>query len=450
MKNEHLEYFIKQFDSFGDYLDKKIERDIEENRKGAFVLNFKDKEGNPLKNVSVKVRQVSHEFKFGCTLFNLEQFPDKEKNDIYKNQFKNLFNYGVVPLYWNTLEPNEGKPRFEKDCEFISRRPPIDTIMEFCTENNIRTKGHCLVYNAFQPDWIPESNREIKIKIDNRMKAISERYGNQMEDYDVINEMLGIYKNCYKGNGTRNLQVTDESDHEKWSFETAKRHFPHSRLFWNEGVFETFGNDYRGHRSFYYMEIERMLKNNVKVEGIGMQYHAFITSERALNLLKPVYNPLRIIDVFECYEKLGLPIQISEVSIPSLSNNENDEQLQAELTKRLYRLWFGRKHCDAIVWWNLADNTALASENRYHAGLLREDCSTKPAYKEIEKLIKQEWTTSFETKVSDELRFSGFYGDYEIEITHDGKTKKENLRLFKENTGYDNRLCDFRKKEIVL
>lgn len=443
MAENKLEKILKNCERFDDYVKPKVERDIEEHRKGQFVLRFKNANGDACENVSVKIRQISHEFKFGCSLFCLEQFPDKERNEAYKEKFKKLFHYAVVPLYWDTLEPTEGKLRFEKDCEFISRRPPLDTIMQFCAENGVRAKGHCLVYNSFQPDWMPESNRETKIKIDQRLRAIAERYGNGFLDLDVINEMFSVYKNCYRGNGARNLQITDERDHERWCFETARKHFPHSRLFWNEGVHESFGMHYRGQRSFYYMMLEKMLREGVRVDGIGMQYHAYWPHEDFL-------NPLRIIDVFDCYGEFGLPIQVSEVSIPSFSNEEGDEALQAELTKRLYQLWFGRKHCDAIVWWNMVDGTAYHDENVFHAGLLRNDCTEKPSYRVIDKLINEEWNTSFEASANGELRFSGFYGEYAVEAICNGKRTIKQLRLFRENTGYDNRLCDFRAVEIEV
>ena len=137
MKNG-IEQIIKKFDSFAYYLDGKIARDIEEHRKGQFVIAFKNKNGEALSNVHVKIKQKKHEFKFGCNLFYLDQFEDERRQNEYKARFKQLFNYAVVPFYWDTLEPEQGRPRFEKDAPFISRRPPIDTIVDFCSENDIR------------------------------------------------------------------------------------------------------------------------------------------------------------------------------------------------------------------------------------------------------------------------------------------------------------------------
>ena len=90
------------------------------------------------------------------------------------------------------------------------------------------------------------------------------------------------------------------------------------------------------------------------------------------------------------------------------------------------------------------------SENVYHAGLLRYDCSEKPVYKVLDRLLNKEWNTSFEQTVSNQLRFSGFYGDYDVEVEYQGKKTVVSLSLHRDNTGYDNRLCDFRAKDIIL
>lgn len=445
-----IEQLIKTFDRYDDYVKGKIARDIEENRKGQFVLCFKDANGKPLSDVHVKVKQKKHAFKFGCSAFYLDQFEDEERRTLYREHFKELFHYAVVPFYWDTLEPEQGKPRFESDAPFVSRRPPIDTILQFCKENDIRTKGHCLVYNSFQPKWISDDNEILKRQVRKRIKEIAERYSDSIFDFDVINEMITVYKNAYSGNGCRNLQITDETDHEKWAFDVCRQYLPDANLYWNEGMFETFGEHYKGFRSFYYLMIEKMLREGVKIDGLGMQFHAYAPKETADSSLATVCNPLRIIDVLDRYGDFKLPIHISEVSIPSYSNESYDEELQAELTERLYRLWFSSKYCESIVWWNLCDNTAYQSENVYHSGLLRYDCSKKPVYKVLDQLINKEWNTSLETTVSGQLRFSGFYGDYEIEAEYQGKKSVTTLSLHRDNTGYDNRLCDFRAKDICL
>ena len=80
-------------------------------------------------------------------------------------------------------------------------------------------------------------------------------------------------------------------------------------------------------------------------------------------------------EIFRLYSEFGLPIHISEVSVPSYSNESADEEVQAELTRRMYRLWFSQEAVESIVWWNMADGMAYGDENRFHAGLMRNDMS---------------------------------------------------------------------------
>ncbi len=426
---------IKQFDKLSPFTDRMIERGIETNRKGLFAVRVLDGEGKPMANVPVHVKLHRHAFKFGCSLFLLDQFPDAERNLAYRDEFCRIFNYGVMPLYWDTLEPEEGAPRFAKDAAPVYRRPPLDLIREYCHENHIGIKGHCLMYNSFNPSWMPRDWRSLKMAVEKRSRAIAERYGDDILDLDVINEMYHVYRNAHGEFGCRDLPICDEPGHEKWCFDTAKKYFPYSRLFWNEGCFETFGaagaSRYCGDKSVYYLMLKRWLGEGAPIEGIGMQFHDFTGSETDEYA---IYNPYRAMDIFDLYGTFGLPIHLSEVSIPSYSNEPADEAIQAALVERMYRLWFSQKQVESIVWWNLVDGTAYAGENHFHAGLLRNDMSHKPAFDVLDRLINQEWQTD-EDLVTDETGrayFTGFYGDYMITA---GDSTEE--RPFtKENTGY--------------
>ena len=142
---------------------------------------------------------------------------------------------------------------------------------------------------------------------------------------DVINEMYTVYRNTY-GESFRNYPICDEPGHEKWCFDTAKRFFPNTRLFWNEGCYETFGGaQYTGDKSRYYLMLKRWLAEGAPIEGIGMQFHAFGSSEE-------IYNPYRAMDVFRLYSEFKLPIHLSEVSIPSYSNEAEERRFYKENT----------------------------------------------------------------------------------------------------------------------
>jgi len=425
---------IAWFDRLNPHTERMIRRDTEKYRKDLFAVKVLDGEGEPISGRRVKVKLKKHEFKFGSALFLLDQFGDERRNGLYREEYKKIFNYGVLPLYWDTLEPEKGKVRFSKDSVDIYRRPPLDLIYEYCRENNLGMKGHCLMYNSFNPKWMPRDFRSLKMEIVRRSREIAERYGDDMLDLDVINEMFTVYHNAHGEYGCRDLPVCDEEGHEKWCFDVAKRYFPNTRLFWNEGCFETFGKNvgqFTGDKSIYFLMLKRWLSEGAPIEGIGMQFHAF-TSDWEQE--KAVYNPYRAMEVFDVYSQFNLPIHLSEVSVPSYGNDAEGEYVQAELVERMYRLWFSREKVESIVWWNLVDGMAYGDENRFHAGLLRNDMTHKPAFDVLDRLINQEWQTEEELLTDETGRayFEGFYGDYEVEIG--GETE---IRPFhKENTGY--------------
>lgn len=425
---------IREFDKLSPYTDRMIERGIEEHRKGLFAVRVRDAEGNPVPGAKVHVKLKRHEFKFGCALFLLDQFGDERRNALYREEFKKICNYGVVPLYWDTLEPEKGNPRFGVDSENIYRRPALDLIADYCRENGIGMKGHCLMYNSFNPKWMPRDFRTLKMEVIRRSKAIAERYGDELIDLDVINEMFTVYRNAHGEFGCRDYPICDEKGHEKWCFDVARQYFPNSRLFWNEGCFETFGcggGQYRGDKSVYYLMLKRWLAEGAPIEGIGMQFHVFTNDEAQEKI---VYNPYRAMDVFKTYAEFNLPVHLSEVSIPSYGNDPEGEDIQAQLVERMYRLWFSQEHVESIVWWNLVDGMAYGDENRFHAGLLRNDMTHKPAFDVLDRLINHEWQTeeTLQTNEEGKAYFEGFYGDYEV--TLNGETEIRPFR--KDNTGY--------------
>ena len=161
---ERRESALKYFNYHKDFCDDYVKNGIEKNRKGFARLNITDEDGKPLKGAKVKLKQKSHDFKFGCNIFMLDEFESEEKNKLYRELFKKHFNYATVPFYWSDLEPEYGKPRYAKDSFKVYRRPAPDLCVEYCKENNIRMKGHCLAYDTsvFTPEYLPRDIREAK------------------------------------------------------------------------------------------------------------------------------------------------------------------------------------------------------------------------------------------------------------------------------------------------
>jgi GH35 family endo-1,4-beta-xylanase len=418
-----------------EYMEYRIAEGIENNRKDFAVIHIRDRQGKPLTRAQVKITQTAHQFKFGANLFLLDEMESAEKNRRYRDMFHQVFNHATLPFYWNGLEPEQGKPRFEKTSPKVYRRPPPDLCLEYCKAYGIQAKAHCLVYDVWAPAWVPEDVQASKRAYRERMRRLAERYKDAIEDWEVINETLIPFQ-------SRNHALFREPDYLEWSFDLAKQFFPDNRLLINEATPWVWGKEFNYNRSQYYLLIERLLGKGTRVDGIGMQFHMFYKPEEEEAVTPAFYDPRRLYDVLDCYAQFQKPVQITEITIPAYSENAGDEETQEAIVKNLYRMWFSHKSVESIVWWNLVDGYAYVrdpaewNENIYFGGLLRHDMTPKPAWNTLRDLITKKWQTRAELLSDDAGRvsFRGFYGTYTVEVISGGNTAAAHIDLSCRNT----------------
>ena len=420
---------LESFEAQARYTDERVKSGIEQNRKGAANLTV-TKNGQPAPGVKITVKQKTHEFKFGTNLFMLDELETAKKNETYRAAFADVFNMATLPFYWDATEPEKGHTRYAKDSKKLYRRPPIDLCMEFCEKHGIEPREHALAYEHFFPDWLRDASVfEVKVALENRFREIAERYAGKIPTIEVTNEMEW-------GDGV--TAFYDEPDYVEWCFKTAEKYFPTNCLCINEWTGLPWGDHCRA-TDKYYAYIEANLLKGARIDAIGMQFHMFFPREKEYAETRPFYDPQNLYRHMDLYANFGKPLQITEVTIPAYSYDAADEEMQAEILKRLYSIWFSYKNVEQIVYWNLADGYAAfapqgdmtAGENYYHGGLLRFDLSKKPAYFALRDLIQKEWHTEKEavTDTVGKADFRGFYGKYDVVIEHDGKTMQKELNL---------------------
>ena len=425
------------FDDQESFWKQRAAEGIERYRKGDGRLTFVDKEGKPVSNAKIKLTQKSHEFRFGANLFMLDELETPEKNEAYKHYFADVFNMATLPFYWDTLEPERGKPRYAKDSPKVYRRPSPDLCMEFCEKHGIEPREHGLAYDYFFPHWLKTASvDEVKKELERRYAEISERYADRIQTIEVTNEM---------DHSTWRTEFYNEPDFVEWCFKLAEKYFPNNELVINEGTRHCWAGKYGRATDQYYSYIEANMLKGARIDAIGMQYHLFNREENEYELTRMTLNPENLYRKMDLYAGLGKPLQITEVTLPAYSWEAEDEEIQAQMLEYLYTIWFSHPSVEQIVYWNLVDgyahlwSTDLAEirasqgnmtigENYYHGGLLRFDLSPKPAYYKIKELLQEKWHTETEI-VADEngiAEFRGFFGEYDLEITANGKnvTKK--------------------------
>lgn len=436
------ELWMKPIEENRELLEKRAADTIEKHRKGFCKLRFVDKSGTPLKGKSVKITQQTHDFKYGANIFMLDEFASERDNRVYREAFKKYFNLATVPFYWNSLEPEQGKPRYDKNSPQIYRRPSPELCVEYCEENGIDAKLHCLVYENFLPDWLPKADmKAMEQQYEERFRQISERYSGRLYEVEVINELL-----CSPGFSGKSV-ISQRADVVPWAFELARRYFPNETLVINEAS-SIIDASVREYCQPYYLLVENALLKGASVNRIGLQHHDFRGScapneeayEAEVMRGQDMFDPAKLYRGLDIFASLGVPLEITEITIPTLGENSEAEELQADLLEALYTVCFGHEAIEAVVYWNLPDGYAYSSptdsncsENKCRAGLLHHDLTPKKSAERLWELFNKRWHTELVLTTDENgcVTFRGFYGDYAAEV--DGATASFEMHKFADN-----------------
>ena len=442
-------------------IESRIRQGIESNRKGYVTLTIVDTvggkalqgeiynieagndhdifmlhRGHRLEGAKVEFEQLTHEFLFGSNIFMYKGYDSPAENQRYEDAFKRLFNFATVPFFWRDLEPQMGRYRFSADSPHIYRRPAPDLVVDFCKANGIKMKGHPLMWDSEEaglPSWYPKDEYEFKKAFRHRMDAIAQRYGDDIEYWDTVNEI-----------SNRKPWVWMPEDYAFYTFKQAERSLPiESKLIYNEVGENFFWEKFHSEYSLPYLEAQSLLERGAKIDMFGLQFHLFFDKGNVDLLLNGLrFGPDRVFDVLDSYAKLALPLNISEITIPELPLPEAGvketeaerlvrEENHAKMARWYYRLFFSHPAVRAVTWWNLADGNAWGNEGVYRSGLLRDDLSEKASFKALDELINKEWHTEGELMSDDygNVALKGFYGRYKVKITYGGKTWETELNL---------------------
>lgn len=458
------------WDIWNSDVQARIDADIEANRKAdaSIVLD------GIRPGTEVKVEQVSSDFYFGAHLFNYNQLGKKEYNDRYKELYGTLFNSATVAFYWKVFETEPGRLRFVEEywdtedywnsCEDPMhqphwRRPATDPVVEFCISKGLRIHGHTLVWGNRKwqhPMWLTTGIKDLEEKaamermiveygnlqnykdsetysdeykaltpaelsakfphfseqfvnaFDSRIRTIAERYKGVISSWDVVNESSTDYERGLLGDGsilTKSIYGIMPGDYPYRAFKVAAESFPE--------YVKLNINDYNLGQC-YVDEVNDIRSRGGKIDVMGSQMHLF-NPKQCLDIADgaAIQTPEHVYGWYGRLSKAGLPIHLSEITITAPGNDERGRQIQAVITRNLYRLWFSLPQMNGITWWNVVDNCGAPGEPSV-SGLFTRDMQPKTSYYALDELINHEWKTSLTVRADDEgkVTFRGFKGKY--------------------------------------
>jgi len=420
---------IENYRKTYDALLPEINANIEKYRKGNFKIKVINQDGTPAE-ARIKVEQKTHAFDFGTSALMIGAMGDKERE--YRDAVSNLFNFITTTFCWSVMETEPGKFRFEEGSKEIYRRPPSDRVLAFAKENNMKAKGQPLFCGRWCPDWVPKNLEKLKELWTKYVKAVAEKYDGAFSIFDVVNE-------SYESNGSwRNMDwlPVPVPEFVQWLLNTAGDIFSDQCVM---EINESTDVNYGEYAEIYYNDNKKLLEEGVRLDSIGFQFHFF---DGASFLENHVSGEASLENIYQTYQKmstLGIPLYITEITIPSVYENmsiQEGEELQAEILEKLYRLWFSVPNMKGIIYWNLKDGDVWKKEGDCRGCLIDEYLRKKKSYYTLEHLIKREWNTSFssKTRADGSLDFSGFYGSYDVTVETGGLCiKKQNISFEKAN-----------------
>jgi len=378
---------------------------IEKHRKGDVRIRVINARGRVVQGLKLQIKQISHNFKFGCYLKIDDLAP--EKLPAYERYFSKLFNYAVIGNYWDFVENKQGVA----DWTWFDREAALSRKL------GARVQMAPILWgtnDAGTPKWLPRNKDALLPILKDRVRSSVIKSGDLIDELEVVNEPLAPK--------TDKFAERAGGDYIAAAFNWAREAAPNKRLLINEyGVFGSVAA-HNYNRDKYFGLLEDLIKRQVPIDAIGIQAHA--NGEW--------YSPANVSEQLDRYASLGKPIQITEFSAQTLEYDDRKTPMQisgsyrngvwngekqAEFYREFYTIAFGNRQVEAITTWGLDDERSWLPG----IGLLDKDGKPKASYTTLDSLINKEWKTSFErsTDENGRLGFRGFYGNYEV-LVRDG------------------------------
>jgi endo-1,4-beta-xylanase len=261
-----------------------------------------------------------------------------EKDKAYSNLVKSECSIGVTEgaLKWIVVEPLPGKFNFA----------PADKTINFCANNNIKLRGHTLVWHMARPDWLayPPPLTDIQRHFD----AVMGRYRNNktLYSWDIINEVVADKPEDAEDQ-VYGLRKGVKAEYVRDVFQIAKS-IDNTKEF----VINDFGCEDTGWKQEKFLKLIKYLKkSDVKLDAVGLQSHLWFSTRYS-------WNEKGFKNFIAQLKDIGVKPIITELDIiidePLPSTISELDKMVANSYKRYLDACF-ESGIDTIITWGLTD-----------------------------------------------------------------------------------------------
>ena len=296
---------------------------------------------------------------------NKTNVSDPAQMEIIKKQFNSV-------TAENAWKPGEIHPK-----EGVWNFGLADSIANFCRENGIKMRGHCLCWHAQFADWMFKDKKGKDVKkevfyqrLREHIHTVVNRYKDVVYAWDVVNEAMADDNMMFRPDASPYRQSTafklcgDEFIAK--AFEFAREADPTGVLIYND-----YSTVDPGKRERIYNMVKKMKDAGVPIDGIGMQGHYNIYFPDEEQLDKTISRFSEIVNTIHITE-LDLRTNTESGGQLMFARGEAKPQapyiqtLQEDQYNRLFRIF--RKHKDVIknvTFWNLSDKDSWLGVNNH-------------------------------------------------------------------------------------
>ena len=284
----------------------------------------------------------------------------------------------VMKEFNSITAENDMKPVSVHPAEGVWNWGASDSIADFCRQNGIKLRGHCLCWHSQFSDWMftDKKGRPVKKEVfyqrlREHILTVVNRYKDVVYAWDVVNEAIadqaigrpGRPASPYRD--SKHFQLCGDEFIAK-AFEFAREADPNALLFYND-----YNAAEPDKRDRIYNMVKKMKDAGVPIDGIGMQghYNIYGPSEEdvdaALTKYAELVSHIHIteLDLRTNFEQGGQLIFAHGEPKPQAPYIQT---LQEDQYARLFRIF--RKHKDVIdnvTFWNLSDRDSWLGVNNH-------------------------------------------------------------------------------------
>jgi GH35 family endo-1,4-beta-xylanase/enterochelin esterase-like enzyme len=326
-----------------------------------------------------------------------------------KDAYKNEFMIGVAVNQRNVTEPlqmdlikrefnsvtaeNDMKPQPTEPQEGVFNWEGADRIANFCRQNGIKLRGHCLMWHSQIGEWMYADNPTKEVFYERMRKhihAVVNRYKDVVYCWDVVNEAISEENNSIDPYRQTPMYKLCGDEFIAKAFQFAREADPKALLFYND-----FNECDRIKSQRISNMVKAMKQAGVPIDGIGMQghYNIYGPTEKeiddALTLYKKVVKHIHVTELdIRVNTEMGGRLRFSREGV---NISDSVKQYLADQYARVFNVF--RKHkdvIDCVTFWNLSDRDSWLGAANYP---LPFDSEYKPklAYDVILNKLPAKW-----------------------------------------------------------